>query len=80
MILEHHISENVLSNEALRIFFTLGDIAEASSQCGSDLAFLAKIAELMWGALGCESWRAARWGPWQGLWATQVLGNKIWMS
>lgn len=77
MILEHHISENVLSNEDLRIFFTGGGIAEASSQCGSDLAFLAKSAKLLWGALGWESWRAARRGQWQGwLWATQVLGNE----
>lgn len=76
MILEHHISENVLNSEALGIFFTGGDISEASSRCGSDLAFLVKNAELMWGALGWESWRAARWRQWQGwLWATQVLGN-----
>lgn len=70
MILEHHISGNVLSNEALRIFFTSGDIAEASSRCGSDLAFL-KNAELMWGALTWESWRAARQLPTAGL----LVGN-----
>lgn len=32
MIVEHHISENVLSNEALRIFFFIsGDIAKTNS-------------------------------------------------
>lgn len=33
MIVEHHISENVLSNEALRIFFFFisGDIAKTNS-------------------------------------------------
>lgn len=37
-ILEHHISGNVLSNEALRVFFTSEAIPEPSFQCGSDVA------------------------------------------
>lgn len=77
MILEHHISGNVLSHEALGVFFTGEDIPEPSLQCGSDVA--SKRETQSWRG---EPWGgAARQGQWQGwFWASQVLGNEKLMA
>jgi len=65
--LEHHISENVLSNEALRIFFNGEDIAKASFWHCSDLAFLGNICRNDMGSPGLAELEGCKTGATAGL-------------